>query len=234
MAAAAAVSSSASFSASLAPRRSKTRPDSKPIHLERVLGLNVSRPSGLAIHPHAVESLVAYPAGGITVLYNHKRNKQTGFLIAATATAPTSATTATTVPVSGASRSAGPDESVRNAPGALSTFAGGKRGGSSVKPVSCVAFSSDGRLLAAGEVRDLRESRNETALDIEVSLATSLALSYGIMRMVPWYLSFSVTSLVCWLWRFLPIPRYLYPLDFRYMLQYMRGVIERLGFIAFS
>lgn len=134
---------------------SRRRPDNRPIRLQRVLGLSVARPSGLAVaanshaqhpdsHSHApAQSLVAYPAGGIVVLYNHKRNKQTGFLIAAAPEATTSGS-------SNASKVTASDESVRlTAPGALPQFGGGKKG--SVKPVSCVAFSCDGQLLAAGE-----------------------------------------------------------------------------------
>ncbi|KAJ3298246.1 hypothetical protein HK104_010954 [Borealophlyctis nickersoniae] len=52
------------------------------LRLERVLGLTAIKPAALAVHPFVDVPLIAYPAGGAVILYNHKRNRQTGFLIA--------------------------------------------------------------------------------------------------------------------------------------------------------
>lgn len=49
--------------------------------LERIIGLTAFRPSALAIHPIPDTPLIAYPAGGVTTIFNHKRNKQINFLV---------------------------------------------------------------------------------------------------------------------------------------------------------
>ena len=114
-----------------------------PLHLERVLGLSTKRPSGLSLHPSSSEiPLIAYPAGGVVVLYNHKRNRQVGFLI----------------PSSAASLSNHNNNSSANDPlasaGALLQGMNGRKTSLSaaVKGVSCLAFSPDGDYLAVGEV----------------------------------------------------------------------------------
>ncbi|KAJ1558482.1 Mitogen-activated protein kinase-binding protein 1, partial [Nowakowskiella sp. JEL0078] len=90
------------------------------LRIERVLGLNIPRPAALALHPQL--PLIAYPAGCFTVIYNHKRNKQVGFLIANQNTSLTQSTTQTT-----------------NSSASL------------IKTTSCVSFSPDGEMLAVGE-----------------------------------------------------------------------------------
>ncbi|KAJ3330592.1 hypothetical protein HDU76_005282 [Blyttiomyces sp. JEL0837] len=131
--------------------RKKKRDDSMahPLHLERILGLSTVRPSGLAIHPNSESSLVAYPAGGAVVLYNHRRNRQVGFLIATSSSAAASS-------IGNYSLGSAPgllSQSQIAGAGVISHSAQGKKvpPGAQVKPVSCLAFSPDGELLAAGE-----------------------------------------------------------------------------------
>ncbi|RKO87696.1 WD40-repeat-containing domain protein, partial [Blyttiomyces helicus] len=63
------------------PRPALNSPSSHSLTLERCLGLTTARPSALALHPSPDSALVAYPAGGVVVLYNHRKNKQTSFLV---------------------------------------------------------------------------------------------------------------------------------------------------------
>ncbi|KAI8824847.1 WD40-repeat-containing domain protein [Fimicolochytrium jonesii] len=62
-------------------RKPRGKDDGSPIlQLERVLGLTANKPTSLALNPHLESDTVAYPAGGVVVLYNHRRNRQVGFL----------------------------------------------------------------------------------------------------------------------------------------------------------
>ncbi|RIB00851.1 hypothetical protein C2G38_2232713 [Gigaspora rosea] len=76
-------------------RRKKKGENVTPaIELERILGLTTSKPTAISTAP--VHDLVAYAADSVVVLYNHKKNKQVGFLHASSgvssAPPPTSAT----------------------------------------------------------------------------------------------------------------------------------------------
>ncbi|KAI8590255.1 WD40-repeat-containing domain protein [Geranomyces variabilis] len=102
-------------------------PDSAPAQLERVLGLTAARPAALALNPRFDTPVLAFPAGGVVVLYNYKRNRQTSFL-----SAPTGLE---------ASSSSAPPTSSSARRGALSA----------TKSVACLAYSADGQFLAVGE-----------------------------------------------------------------------------------
>ncbi|TPX69656.1 hypothetical protein SpCBS45565_g02306 [Spizellomyces sp. 'palustris'] len=99
--------------------------EGQALQLERVLGLSVTRPSALTLNQNLDTPVLAYPAGGIVVLYNYKRNRQVGFLT--------------------------PNATFDAERGAGST--GGRRTSlaAGVKAVSCVAYSQDGEYLAVGE-----------------------------------------------------------------------------------
>ncbi|KND04338.1 uncharacterized protein SPPG_00069 [Spizellomyces punctatus DAOM BR117] len=99
--------------------------EGQSLQLERVLGLSVTRPSALTLNQNLDTPVLAYPAGGIVVLYNYKRNRQVGFL--------------TPNATFDAERGAGSTGGRR-----ASLAAGGKA-------VSCVAYSQDGEYLAVGE-----------------------------------------------------------------------------------
>ncbi|KAJ3130055.1 hypothetical protein HK098_006767 [Nowakowskiella sp. JEL0407] len=118
------LSTSANQAASIS--KSPHNPRKPYLSIERILGLNVTRPAALAIHPEfqGDSPLLAYPAGCYTVLYNHKRNKQVGFLLAGTQSSQL--VNGSMVGVGGSSSSAW-------------------------KTTSCVAFSPDGEVLAVGE-----------------------------------------------------------------------------------
>ncbi|KAJ3117594.1 Mitogen-activated protein kinase-binding protein 1 [Phlyctochytrium bullatum] len=84
--------------------------------------------------------LLAFPAGGILTLYNHRKNKQTAFLISASALANSN------------NPSSSGDEPTFGA-GALPQSSNGRKitAGNAVKPLACVAFAPDGIHLAVGE-----------------------------------------------------------------------------------
>jgi hypothetical protein len=113
--------------------------------------------------------LVAYAAGSVVVLYNHKKNKQVGFLHASSTASPS--------PLSNQANSASwssnafPNRHTIAGDGALNplgslglidpsvassnnTNSSSKKtlGVNKAKPISCVAFSPDGNFLAVGEV----------------------------------------------------------------------------------
>lgn len=90
--------------------------------LDRVLGLTVNKTSAISLHPDPENIILAYPAGGMVVLHDVIRNKQT-FLLA---------------------------KSSNDADKAGSGKKGAQSSGA--KSVSCVAFSHDGEHLAVGEV----------------------------------------------------------------------------------
>ncbi|KAF9953119.1 hypothetical protein BGZ70_000355 [Mortierella alpina] len=61
--------------------RRKRKDPGGMLKLERVLGLTTSRPMVLSVNP--THDLVAYAAGCVVVLYNHKLDKQVGLLCSA-------------------------------------------------------------------------------------------------------------------------------------------------------
>lgn len=112
--------------------------------------------------------LVAYAAGSVVVLYNHKKNKQVAFLHASSTASPSppsnqanSASWSNAFP----NRHTIAGDGVLNPLGSLGlidpSVASSNNASSSskktpvsnkAKPISCVAFSPDGNFLAVGEV----------------------------------------------------------------------------------
>ncbi|CAG8614166.1 13200_t:CDS:10, partial [Ambispora leptoticha] len=136
------------------------------ILLERILGLTTTKNTGISI----AGDLIAYAAGSVVVLYNHKKNKQVGFLHASSTALPTPPTqlSANTAPSwSGAFQNRhtitgdGFANPLINSLGILdpATAVGASSAASSpktavsnkAKPISCLAFSPDGNYLAVGE-----------------------------------------------------------------------------------
>ncbi|CEP18800.1 hypothetical protein [Parasitella parasitica] len=132
------------------------------LRLERILGLTSTSSNILA----TANDLIAYAAGAVVVVYNHKRNKQVAFLyppavIQLTASNNNSgnANSSNTnqpssmpliTPLGGGNNSNGeilatsqnnPIDEKKSTPA-----------GNRAKPISCLAFSPDGNYLAAGEM----------------------------------------------------------------------------------
>ncbi|TPX61218.1 hypothetical protein PhCBS80983_g01246 [Powellomyces hirtus] len=109
--------------------KKRTRPknaDELPFQLERVLGLTAARPASLALNPNTDTPVLAYPAGGVVVLYNYRRNRQISFLTGTGA----------------------PD----GERGSSSAATASRRGAlQATRAASCVAYSADGEFLAVGE-----------------------------------------------------------------------------------
>ncbi|PKK75650.1 WD40 repeat-like protein [Rhizophagus irregularis] len=146
-------------------RKEKGENAAPAIELERILGLTASKPTSMATAPSL--DLVAYAAGSVVVLYNHKKNKQVGFLHASSTASPS--------PLSNQANSASWSNAFPNrhtiagdvtvnplgSLGLIDPSVASSNNASSsskktpvsnkAKPISCVAFSPDGNFLAVGE-----------------------------------------------------------------------------------
>jgi hypothetical protein len=113
------------------------------------------------------KDLVAYAAGSVVVLYNHKKNKQIGFLHASSMASPSSPSNkANSSSWSNAFPNrhtiAGDIANPLGSLGVLEHSASNANNSSNsskkipvsnkAKPISCVTFSPDGNYLAVGEV----------------------------------------------------------------------------------
>ncbi|CAG8720678.1 32047_t:CDS:2, partial [Racocetra persica] len=139
-------------------RRKKKGENITPaIELERILGLTTSKSTAISTAP--THDLVAYAAGSVVVLYNHKKNKQVGFLHASSAVTSAPSQLPTAFPnrhtIVGDSISANPLSSLGllEPPGTNANGNSSKKPAVSnkAKPISCLAFSPDGNFLAVGE-----------------------------------------------------------------------------------
>lgn len=136
----------------------------KKLKLERIIGLTTASSNILASAES--QDLIAYAAGAVVVLYNHKRNKQVGYLYRTTESASNGLNNQTTNGNTNNSNNS-------NLGSIISTLGSGQNdiilnnplpilnkneksentpASNRVKPISCLAFSSDGKYLAAGEV----------------------------------------------------------------------------------
>jgi len=121
------------------------------IELERILGLTTFKPTALASAPSA--DLIAYAAGSVVVLYNHKKNKQVGFLYASSSSspshnlAPNNRHTIAGDPLANQLGSLGVLDPI-----ALNSNTKKNTASNRAKAISCLTFSPDGAYLAVGEV----------------------------------------------------------------------------------
>ncbi|KAK3805818.1 MAG: hypothetical protein J3Q66DRAFT_375561 [Benniella sp.] len=158
-------SSSAHPTNAMRRKRKDTKEADCLLKLERVLGLTSNKPMILSVNP--TQDLVAYAAGCVVVLYNHKLNKQVGLLCSSTlkkqpppdsTSGPGSARSANATPW-GSNSFAGANFNPMGGLMPMSSQdpsnpgASGPGGNKGVKPkpVSCLTFSPDGHFLAIGE-----------------------------------------------------------------------------------
>lgn len=129
--------------------------------------MTTNKPMILSVN--STHDLVAYAAGCVVVLYNHKLDKQVGLLCSSTFKRPSPADAG-----AGSTRSAGslwsnnafanPNSNPMAGlmpmgaqdPSSLGSAGAGNSKGVKPKPISCLTFSSDGQFLAIGEVRKLQ------------------------------------------------------------------------------
>ncbi|CAG8472313.1 28624_t:CDS:10 [Gigaspora margarita] len=141
-------------------RRKKKGENVTPaIELERILGLTTSKPAAISTAP--AHDLVAYAAGSVVVLYNHKKNKQVGFLHASSGVSSAPPPTSTnSFPNNRHTVVGDPVTNPLSALGLLEPPGTSASGNASskkpavsnkAKPISCLAFSPDGNYLAVGE-----------------------------------------------------------------------------------
>ncbi|KAL1920123.1 uncharacterized protein VTP21DRAFT_1269 [Calcarisporiella thermophila] len=121
------------------------------LELERILGLTSSSSACIATAPAL--DLLAYAAGSVTVLYNHRKNKQIRFLNADSSvsiTCPSPAQNGTWSSSSGVSPLNRMNEpgSSNNTPNTTSSK---NPANQRPKPIVSLAFSPDGEYLAVGE-----------------------------------------------------------------------------------
>jgi hypothetical protein len=130
--------------------------------LERILGLTSTSSNILA----TANDLIAYAAGAVVVIYNHKRNKQVAFLYPPAVIQSTTANSANII--------SGSNLNQPSSMPLITPLGGGNNNNSEIlttsqnipadekkstpasnraKPISCLTFSPDGNYLAAGEVR---------------------------------------------------------------------------------
>ncbi|ORX50986.1 WD40 repeat-like protein [Hesseltinella vesiculosa] len=133
-------------------KQKESKATSAMLKLERILGLTTASSNLLASAES--QDLIAYAAGAVIVLYNHKLNKQVGFLIrpsdnVSAANPPNASTVGTMVTPLGQ-----PDTMLMMACALPKQDSKKKSTPASnrVKPISCLAFSPDGQYLAAGEM----------------------------------------------------------------------------------
>lgn len=132
--------------------------------LERIMGLTSTSSNILA----TANDVIAYAAGAVVVIYNHKRNKQVALLypplqqqLSNTTTNTNNvnnsnlnqpSTTPLILPLGGINTNTNNDVLQNNATADEKKSA--TPASTRAKPISCLAFSPDGNYLAAGEVRN--------------------------------------------------------------------------------
>ncbi|CAG8573165.1 899_t:CDS:10, partial [Paraglomus occultum] len=131
-------------------RRRKKEQSAPVIELERILGFTTFKPTALASAPST--DLIAYAAGAVVVLYNHKKNKQVGFLYASSSSspshnlAPNNRHTIAGDALANQLSSLGALE-----PNVSSSNNKKNTAGNRTKAISCLTFSPDGAYLIVGE-----------------------------------------------------------------------------------